>query len=220
VGADLTWQRTGLYPILDLNYCERNLIDIPTLLKMWEEFPDLIDCIQLRAKSYSRKELISVYESIQEHTKLPIILNDYWELAIELKAYGFHLGKEDFIAASDSDKIKIQSAEMIKGTSSHSIDDLRNLEKGLWNYTGFGPIFHTGTKKSAYKPLGTAMLRDAIDNYPIPIVPIGGINSVNFWSVVYGRECKPASISLFSDDLIFPLIAREYREKLSLTGKS
>lgn len=216
----MTWKRKGLYPILDIHYCERNRIDFLSLVKMWEDFPDLIDSFQLRAKSFSRKDLITVYEKLAGCTRLPIIINDYWELAIELGAYGFHLGKEDYLALSDSQKKQIKDSEMVKGTSSHSLDDLMKLEPGLWDYSGFGPIFHTGTKKSTYRPLGTRLLREALEDFKISIVPIGGINSINFWSVAYGGECKPASISLFSDELMFPLIAKEFLKKLLLTEKS
>ncbi len=213
----LIWRRTGLYPILDLNYCSQNKIDIFSLIEMWESFPKLIDSFQLRAKSYFRDDFISIYKNILSKTKLPIIINDYWEIAIELKAYGFHVGKEDFASLSDSDKNKIKQAQMIKGTSSHSLEDLQNLDPEIWTYTGLGPIFQTGTKKSFYSPLGTGIIREALEKFKIPIVPIGGINSVNFWSVAYIRECKPASISLFSDELLFPILAREYQKKLFLT---
>lgn len=184
---------------------------------MWEEFPELIDCIQLRSKTLSKGEIEKKYKEISKQTKLPIIINDYWEVALETGAFGFHLGKEDYFVLEESQKEKIRSAKMIKGTSCHSLEDLKNLDFNLWTYTGFGPIFQSGTKKTTYPILGTSLLREALNRFSIPITPIGGINSINFWSVVYMGECKPASISLFSDELMFPLIAKEYKQKLYLT---
>lgn len=213
----MLWKKTGLYPILDLDFCKRNSLSIPNLLQMWEEYPEIIDCIQIRSKILSSKEIEQKYKEISKLTALHIIINDYWEVALEVGAYGLHLGKEDYASLNEKQKEKIISTQMIKGTSCHSISDLQNLDTSLWNYTGFGPIFQSGTKKTSYPTLGTAILRDVLNRFSIPITPIGGINSINFWAVVYAGDCKPASISLFSDELIFPLIAKEYMQKLHLT---
>lgn len=215
--ADLDWKKTGLYPILDLDFCERNSLRISSLLSMWEEFPEIVHCIQIRSKNLSNKEIERKYKEISSLTSLPIILNDYWEVALTVGAYGLHLGKEDYASLSHAEREKVAKADMIKGTSSHSLEDLENLDPNLWTYTGFGPIFQSGTKKTSHPVLGTSQLREALNRFSFPIVPIGGINSINFWSVVYMGDCKPASISLFSDELIFPLLAREYIQKLHLT---
>ncbi len=214
---NLVWKKIGLYPILDLDFCKRNSLSIQNLLRMWEDYPSIIDSIQLRSKTLSLKEIERKYTEISKLTSLNIVINDYWEVALEVGAYGLHLGKEDYLGLNEKQKEKIASAQMIKGTSSHSLEDLQNLDTQLWNYTGFGPIFQSGTKKTSYSTLGTSILREVLTRFSIPIVPIGGINSINFWSVVYMGECKPASISLFSDELLFPLIAKEYIQKLHLT---
>lgn len=215
--AKLLWKKTGLYPILDLDFCERNSLSISNLIRMWEEYPEIIDCIQIRSKTRSPKEIEHKYKEISRLTSLNIVINDYWEVALEVGSYGLHLGKEDYASLNEKQKEKIANAKIIKGTSCHSVSDLQNLDTSLWNYTGFGPIFQSGTKKTSYPILGTSILRDVLSRFSIPITPIGGINSINFWSVVYMGDCKPASISLFSDELLFPLIAKEYMQKLHLT---
>ena len=89
---------------------------------------------------------------------------------------------------------------ILKGTSSHSLEDLRNLDQTLWDYSGFGPIFPTNTKKTNTPPLGVRNLELALNQTSIPLVPIGGINSENFFTLGNFFKITPASISMMANE--------------------
>lgn len=136
---------------------------------------------------------------LKENPGLQIIVNDYWEFAWEVSAFGIHLGKEDFLNLDKGDVEKFSKIPCIKGTSSHSLDDLKSLDLELWDYSGFGPIFPTQTKVSEYKTLGIEVLKQATQISQIKLVPIGGITMEHFPEILVSENVLPASISAFSE---------------------
>ncbi len=205
----MKWNPIGLYPILDIDYCKSKQIDPERLLKVWEEFPSIVDCFQIRAKNYSEKEVEKTWEDLRVKSNLKIIINDHWKLSIRVGADGFHLGKEDYASLTESEKNQIRESTLWKGTSSHSIADLLSLESH-WDYTGFGPIFTTNTKQTENIPLGKSILEKAIRITKVPLVPIGGIDIENFLSIAIPKLTKPAGISLFAQEKDFRWIANKY----------
>lgn len=193
------WNSYGLYPILDYDYCLKKEIDIFQLLRIWLSCPDYVECIQVRAKSLSERKYTHLFNEIQ--TSFPdalFIINDYWKLYKKFPAYGIHLGKEDYLGLSESEKEEFAEINLIKGTSSHSVEDLKQIDGNLWTYTGFGPMFSTETKKSDYETLGLRALLTASEFSPVPLVPIGGITLSSFPEIYKAVRCRPASISLYS----------------------
>lgn len=170
------------------------------LIELWEKYSDCISFFQLRAKSLSVQEYEKLYSQIlREFPNSKIVINDFWKFGLELNAFGIHIGKEDYSELSVQEKEEIRmDKNVLKGTSSHSIDDLKNLEEGLWNYTGLGPIFETTSKKTNHPVLGTEIIKDAISISKIQIVPIGGINLENFISLFGYGKILPASISMMT----------------------
>ncbi|MBP7280362.1 MAG: thiamine phosphate synthase [Leptospiraceae bacterium] len=185
-----------------MDFCNTQNILLEDLIRLWENFPDCISFFQLRAKSISLSEYKALYNHLR--TIFPnskIIINDFWEFALEINAFGIHIGKEDFASLSTSQKALLKNAKTIlKGTSSHSLEDLRNLDQTLWDYSGFGPIFPTNTKKTNTPPLGVRNLELALNQTSIPLVPIGGINSENFFTLGNFFKITPASISMMANE--------------------
>jgi thiamine-phosphate pyrophosphorylase len=190
-----------LYPILDFDFCQSQRIFLSSLIEYWKNFPDCISFFQLRAKSLSFTEYKNLYsELLQSFPDSKIIVNDFWELGLELNSFGIHIGKEDYLSMSNEEKKKLRSAEhILKGTSSHSIEDLQNLELEIWDYSGFGPIFPTSTKQTLNPVLGVEVLKKALLQTKIPLVPIGGISLENFISLFGFGKILPASISMLSN---------------------
>ncbi|MBE7411855.1 MAG: thiamine phosphate synthase [Leptospiraceae bacterium] len=194
----------GLYPILDLDYCTLNSIEPENLIELWESKSEYIPFFQLRGKSFSEKEYSDKYFYFLKKIKnLPIIINDFWKFAIREKAYGLHLGKEDFETLTRTEKEELFSSNIIKGTSSHSVSDLENLSPQDWDYSGIGPIFPTNTKRSDYPVLGAEFLNSAKLHSKIALAPIGGISENNLESVFFSGNFFPASISAFAKEKRF-----------------
>ena len=173
-----------------------------SIIDIWNRFSDIIYFFQLRAKSLNETNYKSLYLEILNHyPNAKVIVNDFWEIGILLQAFGVHIGKEDFQSLSGSEKNLIRrQANLLKGTSSHSYDDLEQLDTHLWDYTGYGPIFETKTKDTQNPILGVENLKLALLQTKIPLVPIGGINIESFSSVFQVGKVLPASIGMLADE--------------------
>ncbi len=190
-----------IYPILDYDFCKNEKIDLFKFVESWQKFPNLFSFYQFRAKSLNQIDYKKYYLELKNKFSIPIIINDQFEIAISENAFGLHLGKEDFISMSKNEKTKLSQSDFIlKGTSSHTIEDLKDLDSKLWDYSGFGPMNPTKSKLSEYKILTKEDLVFAIENFKIKIVPIGGINSDNFQNYFFRNKTIPAMISGLKDE--------------------
>lgn len=160
-----TAQCLGLYPVVDsVEWIERLLnVGVRTL--------------QLRIKDKSHNE---VRDDIQRAIALGkqhdarLFINDYWQLAIELGAYGVHLGQEDLETA---DLQAIHKAGLRLGLSTHDEHELAIAKSVRPSYIAIGHIFPTETKKMPSSPQGLEALKSMVEATPdYPTVAIGGIS--------------------------------------------
>lgn len=78
----------------------------------------------------------------QHHVQL--FINDHWQLAIELGAYGVHLGQSDLAHA---DLAKIAQAGLRLGVSTHGDVELYQALRLRPSYVALGHVFDTPTKQ-------------------------------------------------------------------------
>ena len=187
--------RPFLYPVFDITYLKKRNLDKDIILSGW--LKNGIQLIQLRCKDCSIEELKYYYFWLKNNSgNCAIIINDYWEFAIENQT-GFHIGKEDYEGLSNQEKSVIKNAQVIKGTSSHSFEDLEALEN-FWDYSGIGPVFPTSTKISANQVLGINKMKLLTFN-KIPLVGIGGISPDNLADLLEAKPVAIAGISCFME---------------------
>ena len=124
--------------------------------------PDAI----IRAEIAEAKALCSRYG-----TKL--IVNDYWQHALDAGCDFIHLGQTDLDSA---DLAAIRRAGLRLGVSTHDEAELsRALETGP-DYIALGPIYPTILKAMAFAPQGLPRLAEWKSKIgKIPLVGIGGI---------------------------------------------
>jgi thiamine-phosphate pyrophosphorylase len=170
--ADLSECR--LYGILDLSY-----VPVANATTVAEQMIDGgVDLMQLRGKNCPRSDLEQLAAALHDQTSdcgIPLVINDYPDIANALGAEGVHVGQDDLpvdaarAAAGD---------DCIVGKSTHSIDQaVRAAEEGA-EYIGFGPLFATPTKPD-YHPIGLRDIREVHSLVSIPIFCIGGIKLEN-----------------------------------------
>ncbi|MEM7179778.1 MAG: thiamine phosphate synthase [Spirochaetota bacterium] len=189
---------SGVYPILDIDFCQQEGVTPTQVLQIWSA-EKKIRFYQLRAKSYSQKEYQALYQQLQqEYSDLPIIINDHWQVAVAIGAFGLHLGKEDFRELPATAKEEVLAATRIRGTSSHSLADIQALDPKYWQYSGIGPIYPTKQKKDPHPCIGAGNLQSWQAQTPIPLVAIGGINSDNIGEIHQQGQFMIASISSFT----------------------
>lgn len=155
----------GFYPLVDtVEWIER--------LLSWG-----ITTAQLRIKNTPLARRRAIYKesiALTRHTNLRLFINDDWPLAIELNAYGVHLGQEDLLTA---DLSAMAASNLRLGVSTHNENDIRYALSIKPSYIACGPVFPTQSKADAAADIGIEKLnyfRSLITN--CPVVAIGGIN--------------------------------------------
>lgn len=102
-----------------------------------------------------------------------LVVNDHWQLAIDLGAEWIHLGQEDLQTA---DLKAIRRAGLKLGVSTHSDEELENGLSVNPDYVALGPIYPTTLKVMPWAPQGLETIgrwkRMVGDR---PLVAIGGI---------------------------------------------
>ncbi len=153
------------YPLFDsYNWLERL---VPCGIKL----------VQLRIKDGPedkvRSEIVMARELCARHN-CQLVVNDYWQIALEEKCDYVHLGQEDIDGA---DIAAIKSAGVKIGISTH---DRKELDRALSlapDYVALGPVYPTIMKKMKWHEQGLERVSEwkkLIGD--IPLVGIGGMS--------------------------------------------
>lgn len=136
-----------------------------------------IKLVQLRIKDASNvlvRENIGRAKSTCNMHDCTLIINDYWQMAIEEGCEFIHLGQEDLDGA---DINAIRAAGLQLGISTHDKAELARAVALKPDYIALGPIYPTILKKMKWHEQGIAKLgvwRDLIAD--TPLVAIGGMS--------------------------------------------
>lgn len=134
--------------------------------------------LQLRDKNSTEDEIISDAEKLLPICKkagIPLIINDYPEIAKKCGADGVHLGLSD---GSIENARKLLGDHAIIGATAHNLEEAKSAEKAGADYLGVGAAFGSSTKKNASN-FNIEDYLEITSNVSIPVVAIGGINSDN-----------------------------------------
>ena len=136
-----------------------------------------VGTVQLRAKDLphpAADALVREALNAVRGTSCKLVVNDYWQAAIDAKAEHVHLGQEDL---ADADVAAIKKAGLTLGLSTHDEDELENALAAKPDYVALGPIFFTTLKAMRFKPQGVPKIGEWKKRVgeKIPLVAIGGI---------------------------------------------
>ena len=115
-----------------------------------------VKLVQLRVKDKSEDEIA---REIVEAKRLcaeygaQLIVNDYWQAAIDAGCDYVHLGQEDLAAA---DVYAIKRAGLKLGISTHTHAELEVALRAKPDYVALGPIYPTILKEMRFAPQGLA----------------------------------------------------------------
>ncbi len=136
-----------------------------------------VKLVQLRVKDRSEADLrqeIRQARAICSQHRCQLIVNDYWQLAIEEGCDFVHLGQEDLETA---DLTAIRAADIKLGLSTHDETELRTALVARPDYIALGPVYATILKQMRWAPQGLPRLcawKSKIGD--LPLVAIGGLN--------------------------------------------
>jgi hydroxymethylpyrimidine kinase / phosphomethylpyrimidine kinase / thiamine-phosphate diphosphorylase len=155
----------GIYPVVDNADWVGKLID------------EGIHTIQLRVKDSddesTKQQIVSALAYLSGKS-VQFFVNDHWQTAIELGAYGVHLGQEDL---HDANLKTLADAGLRLGISTHSYWELARALAVNPSYIALGPIYETTSKQMPFSPQGIERLQQWVDLLKghYPVVAIGGI---------------------------------------------
>jgi thiamine-phosphate pyrophosphorylase len=130
--------------------------------------------IQLRAKELPHaRALALVREALAAAGSAKLVVNDYWQAAVEAGAKHLHLGQEDL---ADADVAAIRRAGLTLGLSTHDEAELDIALRHDPDYVALGPIYPTAGKVVEFAPQGLARIAEWKTRIgKRPLVAIGGI---------------------------------------------
>lgn len=135
-----------------------------------------VELVQLRIKDAARSEIVDQTRRALAVTRAhgcQLVLNDYWDVAIETGADFVHLGQEDLQTA---DLAALKTAGIRCGVSTHDETELAAALSANPDYVALGPIYPTKLKVMPWAPQGLDRIklwRSKVG--AIPLVAIGGL---------------------------------------------
>ena len=153
--------------------------------------------VQLRIKDQPDANVraeIKEAKALCERHGAQLVVNDYWQQAIDTGCTFIHLGQGDLDTA---DLAAIRRAGVRFGVSTHDEAELsRALETGP-DYIALGPIYPTILKAMAFPPQGLPRLKEWKTKIgKLPLVGIGGITLERVAGVL---EAGPDSAAVVTD---------------------
>ena len=150
--------------------------------------------IQLREKNLEEGPFLEEAKELQalcREYKVPFIVNDNVDIALEMDADGIHVGQSDMEAGMVREKL---GPEKILGVSAQTVEQAVLAEKRGADYLGVGAVFPTGSKDDAVE-VDFRTLKAICEAVTIPVVAIGGITRDNVTQLSGSGICGVAVIS-------------------------
>jgi thiamine-phosphate diphosphorylase len=150
--------------------------------------------VQYRAKKGIRSECARALRELTRERDALLILNDDWRAAIAYDCDGVHLGPDDdgFAAVAP---VRHAMQERLIGLSCGTAGEIRDAGGSDVDYLGIGPVFETGSKSDAGRPLGIDGLRSLVRQTLLPVAAIGGITIAHLAEIRHSGVAMAAVIS-------------------------
>ena len=138
--------------------------------------PQGVKLVQLRVKDCAPDELrrqIRDAKAVCEAHGATLVLNDYWQMAIDEGCSWLHLGQEDL---AEADLAAIRRAGLKLGLSTHDEAELETALAAKPDYVALGPVYPTILKEMKWAPQGLEELgiwKQRIG--ALPLIGIGGL---------------------------------------------
>ena len=132
--------------------------------------------VQLRIKERAPTEVraeIAAARLLCATSGIQLIVNDYWEIALEERCDFVHLGQGDL---GHADLAALRRAGLRVGISTHDHEELERALSASPDYVALGPIYPTLLKVMPWQPQGLERIGEWKRRIgAIPLVAIGGL---------------------------------------------
>lgn len=136
-----------------------------------------VKLVQLRIKDQPdaviRAEIATARDLCRAHGAV-LVINDYWQAAIDAGCDWLHLGQEDL---DEADLPAIRKAGLRLGVSTHDDDELERVLSMDPDYVALGPVYPTILKQMKWHQQGLPRVTEWKARVgSIPLVGIGGMS--------------------------------------------
>lgn len=205
-----SWRSAALlYGILDTGYLATE--SFPATAQ--ELIAGGVGILQIRAKGEPPTIIESLARRLlpiaQAHG-VPLIINDFPEVAAAVGCDGAHVGQDDDAVARAR---QILGPGAIVGKSTHSLAQAVAAQEEGADYIGFGPLFPTPTKPGR-PAIGLASIAEAHRLVSLPIFCIGGIKQANLREVLGAGARRVVIVSEMLGSQDRGKYARQVREEM------
>jgi thiamine-phosphate pyrophosphorylase len=139
--------------------------------------------------------------------RVPLVINDRLDLALEVPADGVHLGADDGPLATARERLG--PARILGASCYDRLETALEAERLGADYVAFGSFFPSSVKPGAVRaPL--TLLREAKRRLSVPVVAIGGITIDNAPQLIAAGADSVAVISALFDADDVAIAARRF----------
>ena len=174
---------------------DRSWLGEKTLAQQTEEaLRGGVTFVQIREKQLDRQHFLEEAEELKTlcaRYKVPFVINDDVDLALQVGADGVHVGQSDMEAGDVRKKL---GPDKIIGVSARTVEQALLAEKHGADYLGVGAVFPTSSKKDASE-VSFQTLKEICEAVDIPVIAIGGITKENVAELAGSGICGVAVIS-------------------------
>ena len=174
-----------------------------------------VKLIQLRMKDVAQSAIApAIREALAacRAQACELVVNDYWQEAIDCGAGFVHLGQGDLETADTS---AIRRAGLKLGISTHSHEELDRALREDPDYVALGPVYETTLKVMPWAPQGLARIGEWKALARRPLVAIGGITLERAPDVF---AAGADSIAVVSDVVFHPNPEQRSKDWLTASG--
>jgi thiamine-phosphate pyrophosphorylase len=183
-----------------------------TLARFYPIVPDIgwlerivplgVKLVQLRIKDVSSAEVAAQAKRAANFCRendCQLVLNDYWEVALDAGIDFIHLGQDD-LQTADLEAIKLAGIKL--GLSTHNETELDAALAAEPDYVALGPIYETKLKAMPWAPQGLGKVREWRRKIgELPLVAIGGLTPERALGVI---EAGADSLAVITDFVTAP----------------
>lgn len=175
-----------LYLVISEDSCPKgNFIDVAE-----QAIAGGVDIIQLREKTDTTDVFTDKALRMQERLSkynVPLIINDNLEVAMQVSAYGIHVGNND---VSPRYIRSIWKNCKSLGYSIEYLKQLKSEDTQVSDCLGISPVFQTPTKKDTITEWGIQGVKEIRKMTDKPLIAIGNMQANNVYDVIKaGADC-------------------------------
>ena len=171
--------------------------------------------LQLREKKLDEEHFLEEAKELKKlckEYKVPFIINDNVDIAVEIGADGVHVGQSDMEAGDVRAKL---GEDKIVGVSAQTVEQALLAQERGADYLGVGAVFPTSSKDDAVE-VDHEMVKAICEAVDIPVIAIGGITKDNVQEL---SGCGLCGIAVISAIFAKPDIKKTTEELKAATEK-